>query len=98
MPWVEFHPKNELNQIQKITIEGFDFGFAITTKGPKAFELRCPHQKASLTTGGIVEGGIECSYHGWVFDLANGTCDMSDCTLQLYEVKQEGGSFFVLIK
>ncbi len=34
---------------------------------------RCPHRSARLSDGRLVDGGIECGYHGWQFD-AGGTC------------------------
>ena len=34
---------------------------------------RCPHRNAPLSHGKIVEGLIECPYHGWAFDGA-GEC------------------------
>ena len=36
-------------------------------------EDRCPHRNAPLSAGRIVEGQIECPYHGWRFDGA-GQC------------------------
>ena len=34
---------------------------------------RCPHRAAKLSDGQIIDGKIECSYHGWQFDT-NGEC------------------------
>jgi len=34
---------------------------------------RCPHRRAPLSMGSVVEGAIECAYHGWRFDL-DGAC------------------------
>ncbi|MBW2509225.1 MAG: Rieske 2Fe-2S domain-containing protein, partial [Deltaproteobacteria bacterium] len=34
---------------------------------------RCAHRNAPLSAGRVVEGRIECHYHGWQFDGA-GTC------------------------
>ena len=33
----------------------------------------CPHRAAKLSDGQLIEGKIECLYHGWQFDLA-GKC------------------------
>lgn len=40
------------------------------------FALRdiCPHRAAPLSAGRIVGGEVECPYHGWRFDAANGAC------------------------
>lgn len=37
-------------------------------------DSRCPHRGADLSMGTVVDGGIECPYHGWVFDGADGRC------------------------
>lgn len=33
----------------------------------------CPHRLAPLTAGSIVNGSLQCAYHGWCFD-SEGTC------------------------
>ena len=33
----------------------------------------CPHRAAKLSDGQLIEGKIECLYHGWQFDLS-GKC------------------------
>ena len=37
-----------------------------------AFENVCPHAGAALETGSIEGRRIECSVHGWTFDVASG--------------------------
>lgn len=32
------------------------------------FEDRCPHRQAPLSAGHIVQGSLQCPYHGWRFD------------------------------
>lgn len=36
-------------------------------------EDRCPHRMAQLSSGRVVDGRLECGYHGWQFDGA-GVC------------------------
>lgn len=38
-----------------------------------AFADECPHRRASLGTGCVVDGRLQCPYHGWQFDL-DGAC------------------------
>lgn len=38
-----------------------------------AFADECPHRRASLSSGCIIDGTIQCAYHGWQFDL-EGRC------------------------
>lgn len=35
---------------------------------------RCTHRGADLSMGSVTERGIECPYHGWVFDGVSGAC------------------------
>ena len=34
---------------------------------------RCPHRRAPLSKGAVMDGTIQCAYHGWRFD-ATGSC------------------------
>src|ERR1700712_3327156 len=38
-----------------------------------AFPARCPHRLVPLAAGTVVEGRLECPYHGWRFD-SEGRC------------------------
>lgn len=42
-------------------------------KGIAALADRCPHRNVELSTGRVVNGEIECPYHGWRF-AGGGTC------------------------
>jgi phenylpropionate dioxygenase-like ring-hydroxylating dioxygenase large terminal subunit len=34
----------------------------------------CPHRGASLSRGTVVEGALQCPYHGWQWDGSTGAC------------------------
>src|SRR3954452_23645312 len=38
-----------------------------------AFPARCPHRLVPLAAGTVVDGRLQCSYHGWRVD-AEGRC------------------------
>jgi vanillate O-demethylase monooxygenase subunit len=38
-----------------------------------AFRDSCPHRRAPLSAGTVVDGALECAYHGWRFD-GSGRC------------------------
>jgi phenylpropionate dioxygenase-like ring-hydroxylating dioxygenase large terminal subunit len=38
-----------------------------------AFPARCPHRLVPLAAGAVVDGRLQCTYHGWRFD-AEGRC------------------------
>ncbi|MFT4627291.1 MAG: phenylpropionate dioxygenase-like ring-hydroxylating dioxygenase large terminal subunit [Myxococcota bacterium] len=37
---------------------------------------RCPHRNVPLSRGHVVEGELQCSYHGWRFDRAGACTDI----------------------
>ena len=39
----------------------------------RAMEDRCAHRRAALSGGTIVDGTIQCPYHGWRYD-SDGAC------------------------
>ena len=51
-------------------------GLVVTRRGNNVdvFVDRCPHRNARLSDGRVVNGCIECPYHGWQFD-ASGRCN-----------------------
>lgn len=40
------------------------------------FEDRCPHRRAPLSRGRVVDGTLQCPYHGWRFDERGGLCEV----------------------
>ena len=42
------------------------------TKQAIAFSDKCPHRSAPLSVGRIMDGKLECRYHGWQFDAGSG--------------------------
>ncbi|MED6193640.1 Protein TIC 55, chloroplastic [Stylosanthes scabra] len=69
------------------------------------FEDRCPHRLAKLSEGQLIDGRLECLYHGWQFE-GDGKCvkipqlpadakiPRSAC-LKSYEVKESQGVVWV---
>lgn len=47
--------------------------FRDRSKRPVALLDRCAHRNAPLSAGRVVNGHVECQYHGWQFD-GRGTC------------------------
>lgn len=41
--------------------------------GVAAFDDRCPHRGAALSLGRVVDGQLQCAYHGWCFE-SGGAC------------------------
>ena len=53
--------------------DGGGYAGASGAGGYGLLERHCPHRRADLSYGWTEEGGLRCSYHGWLFD-AEGRC------------------------
>lgn len=51
----------------------------------------CPHKGAPLSEGQICGHIVECSWHGWQFDVRSGECLTVKENLKTYKVLQEDG-------
>ena len=66
----------------------------------QALEDRCPHRQVKMSHGQVVQGELECTYHGWRFD-ASGTCThvpylaanqkLPTCNIRSYPVREQDG-------
>lgn len=56
-----------------VTLDGLPMVLFRTPAGVRALTDRCPHRSAPLSGGRVVDGEIECPYHGWRFD-GDGRC------------------------
>jgi phenylpropionate dioxygenase-like ring-hydroxylating dioxygenase large terminal subunit len=41
--------------------------------GPAVFDDQCPHRGAALSLGRVIDGHLQCAYHGWCF-ASDGAC------------------------
>jgi nitrite reductase (NADH) small subunit len=58
----------------------------------------CPHAGGPMGEGELEGSVLTCPYHGWAFDLADGTCETNpDVKLQLYDVQVVGDAVCVRI-
>ncbi len=72
--WFPVATSDELDGPLARTICGVDIVvFRDATGSVAALPDRCSHRSAPLSAGRVVDGCIECPYHGWIFD-AVGTC------------------------
>jgi phenylpropionate dioxygenase-like ring-hydroxylating dioxygenase large terminal subunit len=68
---------------------------------------RCPHRNFPLSQGRMVEGSLECPYHGWRFGTDGRCTSVPGCTLQAGEgqklaaktvkVQENAGAIFVCL-
>jgi vanillate O-demethylase monooxygenase subunit len=57
----------------QVWLRGRPWALAHTADGWAAWVDQCPHRRAPLSAGRVVDDHIQCGYHGWRFDRA-GTC------------------------
>ncbi|MDX9856388.1 MAG: Rieske 2Fe-2S domain-containing protein [candidate division Zixibacteria bacterium] len=61
-------------------------------------QSECAHMRASLAKGGIKDGILTCSWHGWQYDLRTGECiNNPGFRLKQYEVEIDGGDVYLLL-
>ena len=61
-------------------------------------ENRCPHEDIKLSLGCLKAGRVQCSLHGYSFDLATGqSSDVDVESMQTYPVKVENNCIFIEI-
>ncbi len=59
---------------------------------------RCPHEEAKLTLGCLKNGRIQCSLHGFSFNLTTGESDEKMVEkLNTYAVKAHAGKIFIYL-
>jgi nitrite reductase/ring-hydroxylating ferredoxin subunit len=56
-----------------------------------AIENSCPHKGAPLSDGQLCGYVIECSLHGWQFDVRTGECLTVPDRVRTYQVKNDMG-------
>jgi len=56
-----------------------------------AIENFCPHKGAPLSDGLLCGHVVECSLHGWQFDVRTGECLTVPERIKTYKVVCEGG-------
>ncbi len=86
----------------RVMVEGEPLVLFRTPQGVAALADRCPHRMAPLSAGRVVEGTVECPYHGWRFDPA-GQCvevpgypgDVPRCRVPRWQVTEAEGAIFV---
>ncbi|QZH75245.1 MAG: Rieske 2Fe-2S domain-containing protein [Erythrobacter sp.] len=61
------------SKIAKAMFCGTPLALFRTAEGVTALVDRCPHRNYPLSGGRVIEGTLECGYHGWRFD-AHGRC------------------------
>lgn len=58
----------------------------------------CPHQGGPLDEGTLENGCVVCPWHGWVFNVKDGSCQLNPSVrIETYEAKVEGNDLLLRI-
>jgi naphthalene 1,2-dioxygenase system ferredoxin subunit len=57
----------------------------------------CPHRGAALSDGAVIGHVVECSLHGWQFDVRTGECLTVTEKIKTFEVRVIEGTICVLV-
>lgn len=60
-----------------------------------ATDNSCPHRGAPLSDGALCGHVIECSLHGWQFDVRTGECLTVRERIRTYELRVEEGGVYL---
>jgi nitrite reductase/ring-hydroxylating ferredoxin subunit len=73
---------------------------AVFRRGDRVFALgdSCPHMGASLSDGYLDATSVVCPWHGWAFDLQDGSSPFdAEALVEVYRVTVEEGIVYVLV-
>ena len=97
----DFTTVAKVGDIKEGTGKSFEVGdriIAIFNDGGtfRAIDDMCPHMGASLATGFLSESEVSCPWHGWRFDVRDGTwCDNRSLKTDVFKVRVVGNDIQV---
>lgn len=106
--WYPLYLSKEVPDDAPLGLTVFDRQIVLFRDGAgvlRCYEDRCPHRLAKLSEGQIVDGRLECLYHGWQFEgegrcvkipqLPEGAKIPSAACVRTYEVRDSQGVVWV---
>lgn len=86
----------------RVMLDGAPIVLFRATDGLTALTDRCPHRLVELSKGRVVDGEIECPYHGWRFGVS-GQCtavpghagDLPKARVKTWQVCEKEGAVFI---
>ena len=87
------------NQMKLLRVNGERVVLARTSSGYCAFDDRCTHRGGSLAGGVLIDGTVQCLWHGSQFDAATGAvkCGPAKAPIRAYEVQETRNGQLVLV-
>ena len=81
-----------------VTLEGKSIALFNVNGSFHAIDNTCPHRQGPLGEGALNGNLVSCPWHGWNFDVTNGSCRINPMVkVAVYSTKVEGDSIFVQI-
>ncbi|KMZ72451.1 Protein TIC 55, chloroplastic [Zostera marina] len=106
--WYPLYLTNQIPDDAPLALTVFDHQLVIHKDGEgtvHCHEDRCPHRLAKLSEGQIIDGRLECLYHGWQFQgdgrcvripqLPEGAKIPQSACLKKYEIEDSQGVIWV---
>lgn len=85
-------------RVTEIIIAGTAIAVANVDGQFRASSNSCPHAGGPMGEGTLDGCTLTCPYHGWAFDLTDGSCSTNpDVQLQIYDVQVVGDAVCVQI-
>jgi nitrite reductase/ring-hydroxylating ferredoxin subunit/uncharacterized membrane protein len=77
-------------QMKLLHVNGHRIVLARTSEGFAAFDDRCTHRGGSLAGGVLIDGTVQCLWHGSQFDARSGsvTCGPARTPIRVHEVRE----------
>ena len=87
------------DQMKLLRVNGHRLVLARTGDGYRVFEDRCSHRGASLAGGVLVNGTVQCLWHGSQFSASTGAvaCGPAATPIRVFEVQQRPNGALVLM-
>jgi nitrite reductase/ring-hydroxylating ferredoxin subunit/uncharacterized membrane protein len=87
------------NQMKLLHVNGERVVLARTSGRYRAFEDRCTHRGGSLAGGVVIDGTVQCLWHGSQFDASTGAvkCGPAKTPIRAYEVKETRNGELMLV-
>lgn len=84
-------------QVRHVKIGKRDIALVHTKGAYFALSNVCRHAFAPLSDGFVDDYTLMCPWHGWRYDVRDGTTDHPNADVRTYPVKVEGGEVFITV-
>jgi nitrite reductase/ring-hydroxylating ferredoxin subunit/uncharacterized membrane protein len=86
------------DHMKLLRVNGRRIVLARTGGAYRAFDDRCTHRGGSLAGGVVIDGTVQCLWHGSQFDTTNGqvSCGPAKQPIRVYEVKESNGQVLLV--